>query len=127
MNRFEPIHDAHAIEQVALVVQFFGAVDDDVQFSRIIEAGEEFREELPGGGIIPAHPIAPVGLNLPLLPMLASPGINFQLPPQRPQVLSGLPPAAGLTLSATRRDGVIESELRLERRSWLVGAVLIND
>jgi hypothetical protein len=90
MNRFEPIHDAHAIEQVALVVQFFGAVDDDVQFSRIIEAGEEFREELPGGGIIPAHPIAPVSIS-PCYRCLLAQASTFSYRRSAPKYYQGFP------------------------------------
>lgn len=103
MNRFEPIHDAHAIEQVAVVVQFSAPIQDDTLFSRIMTAAEEFRDELPLGGPI-QHPFQ----------MLAGVG-GFQIAVQ-PQVLAA-PRAAGVTLSVTRQGSVVEEELRVDRMS----------
>ena len=93
MGRFEPIHDAHAIEQVALVLQTARPLDD-AQIAGASEAAERFKSELPGVAQIQqfSFGFGTIGA-LPRVPV----------------------PFAGRVLTKTRPDGVIESELRLER------------
>lgn len=95
-GRFEPIHEAHAIEQVFFVLQFASSLDDD-GFSEACNAAEKFRLELPGCAEIQ--------------------GLALTLGTPRPVVLSpaSLAPVVGKTFRRIGPDGVIESELRVER------------
>lgn len=91
--QFEPIHDAHAIEQVAIVLQFANPVASN-DFQDIRKLADELKDEFPGkspiqtfmvavgaGGVVPAHP------------------------------------TQGFVLTDTSREGVITHELRLEHSS----------
>jgi uncharacterized protein (TIGR04255 family) len=95
MGQFEPIHDAHAIEQMALVLQTSSPLDDP-RLSAVRKALDGFAEELPaatdlqtlqiGVGIGPIGPIAPGNVN-------------------------------GRSRSRLRADGTFETELRVDRGS----------
>lgn len=91
-GRFEPLHEAHAIEQVMFVVQVDRPLDD-TNIAAIYRVAEQFQPELPGRAEIQ-------GLAL----TIGSRG-------------SSRPISAGRVFSRTRPDGTIESELRVERDS----------
>lgn len=93
---FEPIHAAHAIEQVAFVVQFDRPFNDDV-FSKIKEITKQFETELPGKVQIQSLSFA----------------IGVQPAFQSAQQVS----PDGLILRRTAPNGSIDAELRIERTS----------
>lgn len=95
-GRFEPIHEAHSIEQVLFVLQIGGSLDD-LTFSKVREVAEQFVPELPGRSEIQSLTVA-----------IGTPGPVGQIP-------SG--PLGGMMFRRTRPDGTIESELRVERAS----------
>lgn len=106
MNQFEPIHSAHAIEQMAISAQFTQHLDDSV-FKRVLEKSEPFKEALPG--FAPAFgfvPGVPLGVGLPVG------GV---------QIIGNLPGAQqlpqGMTYSRTRPDGTIEADLTILRHA----------
>ena len=92
-GEFEPIHAAHAIEQVAFVLQFDRPIDDTI-FSNLLAEAEKFKEELPGKFLLQ-------GMNI---------AIGNQAFTQ--QNIS-----AGLMLQRAAPDTSIELELRIERSS----------
>ena len=93
MGRFEPIHDAHAIEQVALVALFSQPLEED-QLTIAFTVAEQFRSELPG-----THQLQLQTISIGLVGMSPkSPGGLF-----------------GKLFTSTRKDGSIESELRVDR------------
>ncbi len=47
MDKFSPLHEAHAIEQVAFVIQMDGFLTID-EFNSVRTASEHFKDELPG-------------------------------------------------------------------------------
>lgn len=93
MDRFEPIHDAHAIEQVAIVFQCSRSLDDE-QLSDALKAAEGFKSDFPGSADMQAF------------------AITFG---QVPTVPRGPNQFAGRVLKRIRPDGAVESELRMER------------
>jgi uncharacterized protein (TIGR04255 family) len=56
-GRFEPIHDAHAIEQVQIAINFAQPLDDGL-FGRVRLAMAAFKAELPGGSELQSIAIA---------------------------------------------------------------------
>lgn len=102
-GRFEPIHDAHAIEQVAFVIQFSPALDDG-GLAEVRKLVEPFTSELPGRKDIQA---LSVSIRVPGLSGLAAPS-----------------PIAGSAYSRTRPDGTVESELRVDQLSVTFRTVL---
>lgn len=93
---FEPIHAAHAIEQVAFVVQFDRPFNDAI-FSEIREISKRFEADLPGKMEIQSMSFA-IGAQ----PVLQSPQQHAP---------------TGLILRRTAPDGSVEAELRIEQRS----------
>ena len=93
---FEPIHSAHAIEQVAFVIQFSGAITDNA-LKRIQLATEKFKtnEDLPG--------------------FIEIQGINFVIGTNAPQQSNGT--VSGFIRRSVGRDGSLECELRIESNS----------
>jgi len=96
MGRFEPIHDAHAIEQVALVLQTQRNLDD-AELTAIAKAAEQFRGEFTN------------------LMQLQTMSFGFGSLGVAPRVAPNQ--FAGTALVKTRESGIIESELRLDRSS----------
>jgi uncharacterized protein (TIGR04255 family) len=92
-GHFEPIHAAHAIEQVAFVLQFDHPFDDAV-FSKLRIIADGFKEELPGKVEIQA-----VSFSLGMQPITQQSTSN------------------GLVLRRMAPDGSVEIELRIERAS----------
>lgn len=90
MGRFEPIHDAHAIEQVALGVGISQALGD-AELSAVLGTAEQFKAELPGVQQLQTITIGALA---------AAPS------PRGP---------TGKQFSRMRPDGSAESELRLDR------------
>jgi uncharacterized protein (TIGR04255 family) len=93
MDRFEPIHDAHAIEQVALAALVSQPLED-AELAAALNTAEQFRSELPGTQQLQLQTISFGVLGIPP----RSPGGPF-----------------GKLFTSTRRDGSIESELRVDR------------
>jgi hypothetical protein len=102
-GHFEPIHEAHAIEQVSFVFQIDRPLDD-ATFSEVRAVIDQFQSELPGR----------VELQ----------GFALTIGAPRPggPVPSG--PIAGTMLRRTAPDGTIESELRVERESAIFRTTL---
>ncbi len=94
-SHFEPIHAAHAIEQVVFVLQFIEPLDD-ASFSTVREVAGQFKiSDLPGQAEIQAF-----SFTL---------GSSMRNPPPS---LGG-----GFILHRFGPDGTIENELRVERTS----------
>lgn len=93
MGRFEPIHDAHAIEQVALVAQTSRNLED-AELTAVAQAAEQFKTELPN--VMQLQTVAFGFGSFPTVPRLPS-------------------PFGGVVLNKPRANGTIESELRLDR------------
>ena len=93
-GHFDPVHDAHAIEQVVFVLQTDSPLEDQT-FLEAREAADTFRSELPGRGDFQGM------------------GLVFGV------VGVGVPPApiVGTAFSRTNPAGMVESELRVERSS----------
>jgi uncharacterized protein (TIGR04255 family) len=91
-GRFEPLHEAHAIEQVIFVVQIDRPLDD-TNIAAIYKVAEQFQPELPGRVEIQGFALT-IGSRGPSGPI-----------------------SAGRVFSRTRPDGTTESELRVERDS----------
>lgn len=99
-DKFEPLHDAHAIEQVSFAVQFDQPLDDP-EMRAVCELAKRFETDLPGGGEIQGFS-----------------GIRFSIGQPAPSILpAGAPPTIGVVRTKTRPDGMVESELRAERQS----------
>lgn len=96
-GHFEPLHAAHAIEQVVFVVQFASELDQ-AQMAQVRKAALEFKSETDLPGQMEIQEIS----------------IGFGHPAQ---VQAATPPAPGLLLHSTGRNGAIEQELRVERAS----------
>lgn len=92
-GQFEPIHAAHAIDQVVFNLLFDKPLDD-TGFSEVREVAKQFMSELPGR-------IETRGLTV---------MIDFQV--GTPQVSEG-----GFGLRKVRPDGVVENELLIDRTS----------
>jgi uncharacterized protein (TIGR04255 family) len=92
---FEPVHSAHAIEQVVVFCRFDKMLDD-VQFSKIRSDSEVFKEELPG-----KHELQMFTVNF---------SVPGQFAPQNAQ-------ASGFMMSRTAPDSSVERELRVERNA----------
>jgi len=94
---FEPIHAAHAIDQVAFIVLFDNLIDDDA-FAYVKEISERFSDELPG-----KHHIKQQGISIPIGGQ--APAIQHPLTDM------------GLIRRSVSRDSTLEAELRIERSS----------
>lgn len=96
-QQFAPLHDAHAIEQVLIVLQLAQPIND-ASFEQVRIATAQFKGELPGHSQIQRLIVA-IGQN---------PG------------LGGQPTATGVdgfVMNLTAPNGVVESELLLQRTS----------
>lgn len=90
---FQPIHEAHAIEQVAFLIQFENSLQDD-EFSVVRSQLGPFQDELPGRAEFQAAFV---------FGAISSPG---QVSPSQ---------SVGTVLQRVGPDGSIEKELRIER------------
>lgn len=97
-GRFEPIHEAHAIEHVVFVLQFEPPLVDTF-FSKARNAAEQFMPALPGR-------VEFQGVTLAFGPAGA-------IPPTPPAEMV-LP---GVIFRRIAPDGIVENELRVERTS----------
>lgn len=95
-GRFEPLHEAHAIEQVLFVVQVDRPLDDGA-FAEARRTASQFKSELPGSAEIQGFAMA-IGRPGPVTPIPAGPMV-------------------GSVFHKTRSDGTIENELRVELAS----------
>jgi uncharacterized protein (TIGR04255 family) len=97
-GHFRPVHAAHSIEQVVFSVHFDRQLPPE-NFAAVVNAAEQFRGEMPGGGAIQGVSFAFGGAGMP--------------PPffQHPM------PISGVMLTRSAPDGSIESELRVEQTS----------
>lgn len=91
-GQFEPLHAAHAIEQVIFVVQFDRPLDDD-PFLQALKTAEQFKEELPGE--------------------IQMQGVTFMIGASPGMPSNGQ--AAGKWFRRSAPNGVIENDLRVER------------
>ena len=96
-GHFDPIHAAHAIEQVVFVIQFDSTLDE-AQLSEVRKVAMQFKsdKDLPGQMEVQEFSIA-----------FSPPGSE---PPEPPPLV---PP--GLVLQSIGRDGTVENDLRVER------------
>lgn len=96
-QQFLPLHDAHAIEQVLIVLQMAHPIDSE-SFGKVREVAKQFSGELPGKNDIQRFVMA----------LGQEPSIGGQLPTSE---------FHGFVMSRTAPNGVVESELRLETTS----------
>lgn len=92
VEEFEPIHAAHAIEQVAFVIQFDQEFNDQTLI-KLRAVADQFKDDLPG-----VTEIQSIGFAF---------GIQIA-PTQQSQV-------AGLVRKSVGRDGALECELRMDK------------
>jgi hypothetical protein len=93
-GHFEPIHGAHAIEQVSFVLQISQPLSDEQLRAAMERIRTNFAQELPGGGEIQQLRIGFGQIS----------------------VIGAQPtPVSGRVYNITRPDGVLENELRVER------------
>lgn len=93
---FEPVHEAHSIEQTAFVLKTSQPLSD-AAFSQVRDAAKQFSEELPGFEETQSISFAiAAGAQLPI-----------PIPPG----------SGGVVLHKARPDSTIEDELRLDRSS----------
>ncbi len=90
---FEPIHDAHAIEQVVISIQFNAPLRNE-NFAELRKIAEAFKPELPG-----RSPLQTITLAL---------GGGGVVP---------APVAQGFSMHISGADGVIQHELRVDANS----------
>jgi uncharacterized protein (TIGR04255 family) len=105
MNQFEPIHSAHAIEQMAISVQFT-RLADDLAFKNILDKSDSFKETLPG--VTPGFGLMPFGGGVAFgggVQILGNIAGGMQQFPQ------------GITYSRSRPDGTVDTDLVLSRQS----------
>lgn len=96
-QQFVPLHDAHAIEQVLFVLQMAHPIDAE-SFVKVRNIAGQFSLELPGENEIKRL----------VMTFGQEPSIGGQLPPSE---------SHGFVRSLTAPNGVVESELLLERAS----------
>jgi uncharacterized protein (TIGR04255 family) len=109
MSGFEPIHDAHAIEQVAMAIQLASGLDDPT-FSQVLASSDAFRQDFPRVTDIGAGAI-----------QFLFPGQQIAIPVAPPALPIGFPNpsqvSSGRIFAKYRDNGSLESELRFERNS----------
>lgn len=91
--RFEPLHQGHAIEQVAFALQFDAALSDDL-IAQLEKAGSDFGQDFPRRAVLQ-------GIEVSFGPAAAPAGA--------PRSVSGI------VWQRFRDDGNAEAELRCER------------
>lgn len=96
-QQFVPLHDAHAIEQVLVVLQMAHPIDSE-SLVKVRNIAGQFSGELPGENEIKRL----------VMTFGQEPGIGGQSPPSE---------SPGFVRSRTAPNGVVESELRLEAAS----------
>lgn len=92
-GQFNPVHAAHAIEQVMLVLQFDRPLDD-VFFQRVRDTAKQFKKKLPAESDIQ--------------------GVTFVI---GPEVREKAATSHGFSLRRMEPDGAVGHELRIERSS----------
>lgn len=90
-GQFEPIHAAHAIEQVLFSIQFDLPLDEAV-FLQARDIAKQFKKELPG--VLETH------------------GLTFTVDASSPSI-----PTKGFVFRSVMPDGTVGNELRLEPNS----------
>lgn len=107
MGAFEPIHDAHAIEQVAMAIQLVAPLDD-MMFALALARTEALREVFPRVMDLPGGGIQLIGAGQ----QIAIQAVQFPNVISQQQQVSG-----GRIFGKYRSNGSVESELRVERTS----------
>lgn len=92
-GQFEPIHSAHAIEQVIFTLQFERSIDESI-FSEVRKTSEQFKPELPG--------LLETPQGFPNMLSLGMPAFGFP----------GMP-GNGFMLRRVAPSGLVENELRV--------------
>lgn len=95
-GHFEPIHEAHAIEQVLFVLQIDRPLDE-VDFAAVCEVANQFKSELPGSVEIQ--------------------GLALRIDARGPSGPIPSGPTVGRVFRKMRPDGTVESELRVDKDS----------
>lgn len=95
-GHFEPIHAAHAVEQVVFVLQFEAPLSDEV-FANVQECAKQFR----------------TAADMPIFMKREGIAISF-FPAGQPAIP---PQKSGFMLRRMRADGSVEKELRVEPES----------
>jgi uncharacterized protein (TIGR04255 family) len=119
-GRFEPLHDAHAIDQALFSVQFAQTLNDG-SFQEVLNAANPLSKDLPGIQDVPGFPMPFGGFPIPMFPV---PGVQVVAAQMGnpfgaisgPVVSSPVAPGARM-MRNIRRDGSMENELKLERNS----------
>lgn len=96
---FRPVHEAHAIEQVLIAIQFAAPLVDDA-LRTVFEATNHLTDTLPG-----RHEIRGMGFQI---------GVNGVMP-LASQIVGEMP--SGVVRSSTDGSGVLVKELRIDRQS----------
>jgi hypothetical protein len=99
-DAFEPVHDAHAIEQVVLSLQFDRPLDDSA-IERVQAASAPFAEALPGRSEVRSF------------------GVAFGLQGLSPMVQNPTSSPDGFVRTRTAPNGAVEKELRVDRNGTL--------
>ena len=101
LNRFDPLHKGHAIEQVIFAFQF----DSEIDEASLKEIGKAIPkdDDLPGRAEMRGVKLA----------------IGMGLIPQQPAIPMPTPSLAGFTFSKSRSDGTVETELIASRSSFV--------
>lgn len=104
-HRFEPLHDAHAIEQVVFAVQFHGSLDDTV-FKEVCDVLDLATDDLPKKVAI----VAPSGQNF----TVTFGGTPIPMPPT----------PYGKSYQSVERDGTVGVEFIVDRTSLVFRTTL---
>lgn len=96
-GHFEPIHEAHAIEQVQFVLQFDRSLND-AAFAEVCKIAEQFVPELPARSEMQSFEVA-IGVSVSVAPASSKPSVG------------------GVMFRRVQPDETVESELRIERTS----------
>lgn len=105
MSGFEPIHDAHAIEQVAMALQFASQVDD-AAFSEILIVADAFKNVLPRATDFAGVQIMFAGQGM--MPVAPQPAIPFNFANAQSVPM-------GRSFAKFRANGSLEAEVRIDR------------
>jgi uncharacterized protein (TIGR04255 family) len=101
MSQFRPVHEAHAIDQLAVSVQFNAALTDEAM-AAVGKSAEPFKADLPRVVELGGFPIGGGAGGI------AVQGFQIQFP-------NVLQVNAGRAFSRFRDDGSVAAELRVER------------
>jgi uncharacterized protein (TIGR04255 family) len=76
-GKFEPIHDAHAIEQVQIAINFAAPLDETT-FGQVRQAMAAYKDELPGGTEFQGMPFGQNAIFFGMNPVVIAKGFVMQ-------------------------------------------------